>query len=539
MRTFLCPLIIVVVFSLPWRLNSNLTPSTNIPNNHEDIAERQLLMGMADEPLGQRQYTTGSGLENVFSLLSSIVKQHLTSIRHSEQQRMRVMTSSGEGETLNQRPKRNVDDSQYNSSTPEEPSRQTEEKEVTISQRELLQPSESSLRPQATISVQIQNTTELVLVVTKNLREDNLPQETEDEIQEVASPSDSQNLYDPQIIVTDNTTNTNDLQNMQLKMDTIDQLSSMNHTNTSMVITTTDFNITITGLSTKGVTTTQGQEITKEWTKGDTQGPELKTPSTVKPTVKTSTSTPLYTTRKTTVKQDPQPSPKTPSNNKHRKNPGAAVAALIGTTFVLMFIAIIVIMIRKRKIQKRQLENPEWAGPSPFLDGDIQPNLPSMDESDSFNKRGFSQISISRYLSQRLSKHLTLGKNTNEDVFMGDILQGSTFARQSLNELQEPNGKPVGQDPTLTEENKNQPGPNSMDSPDSKSPAEETPAVTVDIQELTEQTDNISPSPSSGTGPVIKPYPTLVSIDLDSLLEEPAPLQTTDVGIVPPAPPLP
>ncbi|XP_051520897.1 protein EVI2B-like [Myxocyprinus asiaticus] len=526
MRAFLCPLIVVVV-SLPWRLNSHLTPSTNIPNNHEDIAEHQML-GMADESLEQRKYTAGSGLENVFSFSSSIVKQHLTSTSHSQQQHIRVRTSSGEGETLNQRTKRNVDDSQYNSSTPAEPGRQTEEKEITIPQRELLKPSESSLRPQATTTVQIQNTTEFVLVFTKNLQEDNLPQE-------MASPSDSQKHDDPQINVTDNTTNTNDLQTVVTTV----QPSSMTQTNTSMVITATDFKISITGLSTKSVKTRQGSEITKEWTHGDTQGPELKTPSTVKPTVKTSTSTPLYTTRKTTVKLVPQPPSKSPSNDKHQKNPGAAVAAIIGTTFVFMFIAILVILIRKRKIQKRQLENPEWAGPSPFLDGDIQPNLPSIDESDSFNKRGFSQISISRYLSQRLSKHLTLGRNTNEDVFMGDILQGSTFARQSLNELQEPNGKPVGQDPTKTEENEKQPGPTSMDSPDTKSPAEETHAVTEDIQELTEQTDDISPSPSTGTGPVIKPFPTLVSIDLDSLSEEPAPLQTTDVGIVPPAPPLP
>ncbi|XP_051535803.1 protein EVI2B-like [Myxocyprinus asiaticus] len=539
MRTILCPLIIFLLF-LPWRLNSHLTLSTTILNNHEDITDHHMLTGTTDDPSGHRQFTVASGMENVVSLSSSNEKQHLTSKSHSEQQGIRVKTSSGEGETLNKTTKRNVDDSQNNLSTPAEPGRQKVGKEVTTPQKELLKPTESSPRPQAISTVHIQNTTEFDQEVPKNQRADNLPQEkttrlpsssTEKEMQEVtqeiASTSDSPDLYDPQINGTDGkTTHTNDLHTVQLTMDATVQPSSITQVHTSAVITATDFNKIITGLSTEGVKATRGPEITKERKAGDIQGPELKTRSTVQPTVKTSTTTPPYTTKKTTIKLVPKPPTKASSNNKHQKNPGAAVAAVIGTTFFLMFIAILVILIRKNKIQKRQLENPEWAGPSPFLDGEIQPNLPEMDVSD-------------RYLPQRLSKHLTLRRNTNEDICMGDILQGSTFARQSLNELQEPNGKPVGQSPTKIEENENQPGSSFMVSPNTKPPAEENPAVTVDIQESIEQTDDISPSPSSGTDSVIKPFPTLVSIDLDSLSEEPAPLQTTDVGIVPPDPPLP
>uniref|UniRef100_A0A673IT64 Uncharacterized protein n=1 Tax=Sinocyclocheilus rhinocerous TaxID=307959 RepID=A0A673IT64_9TELE len=305
--------------------------------------------------------------------------------------------------------------------------------------------------------------------------------ETQEATQETPSTSDFTGLYDAQANKTamdSNKTNTNkDLQTAQPSMETTDQRSPMTHAHTSAITTVTDFNGTV---STSGVKTTERKEVTDKWT--STQGPELETSSMTKPK-KT-----LTTTKKTTTKRSPPP-----SKDNQQANPGPVVAAVIGTTFVLMLIAIIFILVRKRKMQRRQLENPEWAGPSPFLDGDVQPNLPNMDESETINRQGFNQMSTSRYLSQRLSKHLTFGRNTSEDVLMGDILQGSTFGS--------------AQEPVM--ENKE-----------------------------SKQTDDLTPSLSSGPDTVIKPPPPLVSIDLDSLSEEAAPLQTSDGGIVPPAPPL-
>ncbi|XDV32143.1 hypothetical protein PO909_003026 [Leuciscus waleckii] len=230
---------------------------------------------------------------------------------------------------------------------------------------------------------------------------------------------------------------------------------------------------------------------------------------------------------------------KPPSKDFRKANPGPAVAAVIGTTFVLMFIAIIFILLKKRKMQRKRLENPEWAGPSPFLDGDVQPNLPNMEESETINRQGFNQGSISRYLPQQLSKHLPLGRNTSEEVLMGDILQGSTFGRQNPDEVQDPNRNPtVAQDSTEKEENKIQEGQASLDSLDTKTSASRSAQEPVMESKISKQTDDLTPSLSSGTDTIIKPPP-LVSIDLDSLSEEAAPLQTSDGGIVPPAPPLP
>uniref|UniRef100_A0A8C2PU20 Uncharacterized protein n=1 Tax=Cyprinus carpio TaxID=7962 RepID=A0A8C2PU20_CYPCA len=257
-----------------------------------------------------------------------------------------------------------------------------------------------------------------------------------------------------------------------------------------------------------------------------TQGREFETSSMTTPKMM------LMTTRKTTKKLS------SPSfEDKQQANPGPVVAAVIGTTFVFMFVALIFILFRKRKIQRKQLENPEWAGPSPFLEGDVQPSLLSMEESEAINRQG--HMSVSRYLSQRLSKHMTFGRNTSDEVLMGDILQGSTFGKQNPDEVQAPNGnQTAAQDSTETEENKIQEGQESVDSSDTKTPGSGSAQETVMESKESKQPDDLTASVSSGPDTVIKPPP-LVSIDLDSISEEAAPLQTSDGGIIPPAPPLP
>lgn len=510
MRTTFCTL--VLLFPLTWNLNGHLTTS------HKNIE----VTNTADNASGQINYTTDSGT-NVVSLSRSAQTQALRS--HSDQRGIREAE-----DTSNQNKSGNIHDGEYNSTgMPAQSERQIIQEEVTTPQKELQKPTEGSRRPHASL-LQIENATELnVLMEPPNAtRADVSPEEktsrgpmdAQEATQETPSISDFTGLHDD---LEGNNNNTNeDFHTTQPTKETTDQPISMTHAHTSAIITENDFNETVT---TKGVQITRGV-ITDKWT--STQGPELKTPSMIKPTKK------LTTAKKTTKKQI-----YTPSKDKEQANPGPAVAAVIGTTFAFMFIAIIVILLKKRKMQRKRLENREWAGPSPFLDGDVQPNLPNMDEPATINRQGFNQVSISRYLSQRLSKHLTLERNTSEEVLMGDILQGSTFGRQNPDEVQASNGNStVAQDSTEKKENEINEVQASVDSLDNKTPASRSPQEPVMEGKVSNQTDDLTLAQSTGTETTIKP-PTLVSIDLDSLSEEAAPLQTSDGGIVPPAPPLP
>ncbi|XP_052472224.1 protein EVI2B isoform X1 [Carassius gibelio] len=506
---------LVFLFSLPWSLNGHLTTSlknTEVTNTAENTSR-------------QRDYTIDSGTKNVVSLSRSIQMQHITS--QPEQQGIRLRATNGEDETS--RTKRNVNDDTHNLTTA---STQLDEK---ILPKGLLKPIESSHRPHTIYLSQTENATQFnVSTKPPNVtRADVSPKEKtssglserQNGTQETPTSLFS-GLYDVQANkkVTERVKNntSKDLQTVQPLMKTTYQPSPVTHPHTSAITTVSDFNGTV---SNSGVKTTE-RKVTDKWT--STQEPEPETSSVTKPTKM------LTTTKKATTKRSPPP-----SKDKQQANPGPAVAAVIGTTFVLMFIAIIFILIRKRKIQQRQLENPEWAGPSPFLDGDVQPNLPNVDESETINRQGFNQMSISRYLSQRLSKHLTLGRNTSEEVLMGDILQGSTFGRKNPDEVQTPNGKPTTKGSTERKDNKIQEVQASVDSSDSKTPVPGSAHEPVTENKESKQTDDLTPSLSFGPRTVIKLPPPLVSIDLDSLSEDAAPLQTSDGGTVPPAPPLP
>ncbi|KAK7171960.1 hypothetical protein R3I93_004300 [Phoxinus phoxinus] len=519
MRTTICTL--VFLFSLPWSLNGHLTTS------HKNIE----VTNTADNASGQINYTTDSGTDNVVSLSRSAQTQHLTS--HSEE----LKTPNGDAETLNQSKSMNIRDGEYNlTTTLAQPERQIQiQEEVTTPQKEIQKPTEGSRRPHSTSLLQTKNTKELnVFTKPPNATKADVspkektsigPMETLEATQETPSTSDFTGHYGVQAnktVMKGSNNNTNgDLHTIQPAMETTDQPSPMTHAHT-YAITPKDFNKTV---STTGVETTERKIVTKRWTA--TQGPELKTLSMIKPTKK------LAITEKTTTKRIHPP-----SKNFKQANPGPAVAAVIGTTFFLMFIAIIFILLKKRKMQRKRLENPEWAGPSPFLDGDIQPNLPNMDESETINRQSFNQVSISRYLPQQLSKHLTLGRNTSEEVLMGDILQGSTFGRQNPDEVEAPNRNPTVAQDSTEEENEIQEGQASVDSLDTKTFASRSAKEPVMESKISKQTGDLTPSLSSGTDTIIKPPP-LVSIDLDSLSEEAAPLQTSEGGITPPAPPLP
>lgn len=96
---------------------------------------------------------------------------------------------------------------------------------------------------------------------------------------------------------------------------------------------------------------------------------------------------------------------------------GKVVAWIIGGALVLMMVGFLAIFIQKRKIQKQQISTTDWAGPSPFLEGEAN-NGPAM-------LRSSNRISLSSFLPQRLSKRLSLLPETDEEL--EDITPGTTF----------------------------------------------------------------------------------------------------------------
>nr|XP_055052791.1 protein EVI2B [Misgurnus anguillicaudatus] len=489
MRSISCPLVVVFLFSLPWRPNGNLTAGANIKRNNEHIADHHSLKHTTERLSGLRHYSLDAEKENVVSLSRSMEMQHLTGTSESEHQGLHVGTFSAH--VLNQRGKRDTNGTRQHLQT-----KPTETTESILTQQAIrnttkfMPSNNSSKQIEADTAQQGNATREPLVAMQDKTRETPL----------ILNPTTLSYTTQPSVADTESNTTTasSNLHTVTQTREATVQPNQVTHTST--VRSVTDL-----------IKTTQRKKIT-----------EKRPPPTIKPVERTTTT--LKTTKKKVVP---------PPNNNQQKSPGPIVASIICTTLVLMFIGIIYILVRKRKIQKKQLENSEWAGPSPFLDGELQPDVPATVESESVNRRGFGQISISKYLPQRLSKHLTLRRDTDEEVFMGDILQGSTFGRQIPDEVKGTNGEQtLVRDLPETEESQNHQAPASVDSTDTK-----IPAVTVDIKESGELNDDLPKS--SPQDPVVKPLHPLVSIDLDSLSEDIAPTQISNVGNVPPAPPLP
>ncbi|KAL6471204.1 hypothetical protein MHYP_G00198540 [Metynnis hypsauchen] len=235
-----------------------------------------------------------------------------------------------------------------------------------------------------------------------------------------------------------------------------------------------------------------------------------------------------FTTRlgkKQTTKKN---KPETSNNSQQEKNKdhaGPIVAALIGSVLVLMLIAIVAILAKKRRMHKKKLDDSDWAGPSPFLEGDTQPSLHGNGEDGPLQRRDTKRISLHSFFPQRLSQRLSL--LVEEEVQMNDIAASSTFGRNE----QPQNGKPaVEQDQIQTQKTANQvPAPEA--SSDSTVPETVTrPAVPDNnIEPTSKPDDETIPSPSSQTN-TTPPRP-FEDVDLN-------PPKTNAVD-TPPAPPLP
>ncbi|XP_071378313.1 protein EVI2B-like [Centroberyx affinis] len=162
---------------------------------------------------------------------------------------------------------------------------------------------------------------------------------------------------------------------------------------------------------------------------GDGGGATQQTEGTTKaPTV--ATKIPFITTTKAKKKPKPPLKPDEKAEPNKGKSHGTAVAWIIGGALVLMMIGFLVIYVKKRKLQKQQINTRDWAGPSPFLDS-------GTDGDDQVELRSSNRISLSSFLPQRLSRRLSLLQETDEELedikpssTFGDNHPGSTFGKE-------------------------------------------------------------------------------------------------------------
>ncbi|XP_007236922.3 mucin-17 [Astyanax mexicanus] len=252
------------------------------------------------------------------------------------------------------------------------------------------------------------------------------------------------------------------------------------------------------------------------------------------PTAAPTSSLTTQPTKKPTNKKILPVTPETQDqSNAKKNNTGPIVASLIGSALVLMFIAIAVILFRKRRMQKRQLDNPDWAGPSPFLDSDIHPNSSKQGDEELFpTKRDTKRISLHSFLPQRLSQRLSL--LVEEDVQMNDMVVNSTFGKNENSQ----NGKPTVQQGEEQEQDQDQDKSQEQKLTEANTPdvvslapgAPETvdkPAAPVDngtIQPTSTPAEEITslPSPSTETSAALPTPPPFEDVDLSLPQTNPA-----------------
>lgn len=124
--------------------------------------------------------------------------------------------------------------------------------------------------------------------------------------------------------------------------------------------------------------------------------------------------------------------------NNNKRHPGPIVASLIGSILFLMFVAFVVVLVRSRKLKKKQMENPDWAGPSPFIEADIHPNLPTDNEDAPFSHQESKRISLYSFLPQQLSKRFSTMSPLDEAISLENTQASSTFGQHHFQPL---NGK--------------------------------------------------------------------------------------------------
>uniref|UniRef100_A0A8C9RMU1 Uncharacterized protein n=1 Tax=Scleropages formosus TaxID=113540 RepID=A0A8C9RMU1_SCLFO len=211
----------------------------------------------------------------------------------------------------------------------------------------------------------------------------------------------------------------------------------------------------------------------------------------------------------------------TPSHKQQAShNPGITAAIIIAGLLILMGGMILVILLKKQCCQPQKKEDPAWAGPSPFLDGEVQPRLTGVEDDSMAQKPSSKRASLQRFLLQRSDKRQSLLKEEDDQVAMEELQAGSTFGRVQDRE------SPVGNGTTSTNgatDNPKSP-PESMSSPEGNVNLGQDPM-------MEEATSPVPPLdiPSLSTAP-------LLDIDLGPPTGEEAPPTPNEAPLV--APPL-
>ena len=264
------------------------------------------------------------------------------------------------------------------------------------------------------------------------------------------------------------------------------------------------------------------------------ENPKPTTASTLGHVSTTLKSTMKITTRKTAPPVKPKT---TPAKDQPSETHGIVAAVLISLIFLMMFAGIFFIMVKKRIWRRRQLENSEWAGPSPFLDGSTQPHFSGDRDS---TKAESKRISIVGFLPRHDSKNGSLLDDTDEGLDM-DVLAGTTFGQSSAVETKPVNG---------TFQEKKEDAENEQDHNSAQS-ASDTLQMTADVS-------NPSPNPESALikeddnpevnlkeTPSVQPPPTTTTTNTPPPPPSDTNLQSSDETTpasdvqIPPAPPLP
>ncbi|XP_018604182.1 protein EVI2B [Scleropages formosus] len=297
-----------------------------------------------------------------------------------------------------------------------------------------------------------------------------------------------------------------------------------------------------TPLTTSRVPTTLTSK--EETTRGRITSPDIMhTTSTEGPVVQSTSETPkphdnltptlLSSITTTEITTQPNTSPttrsltqqiiksQTPSHKQQAShNPGITAAIIIAGLLILMGGMILVILLKKQCCQPQKKEDPAWAGPSPFLDGEVQPRLTGVEDDSMAQKPSSKRASLQRFLLQRSDKRQSLLKEEDDQVAMEELQAGSTFGRVQDRE------SPVGNGTTSTNgatDNPKSP-PESMSSPEGNVNLGQDPM-------MEEATSPVPPLdiPSLSTAP-------LLDIDLGPPTGEEAPPTPNEAPLV--APPL-
>lgn len=148
---------------------------------------------------------------------------------------------------------------------------------------------------------------------------------------------------------------------------------------------------------------------------------QSQTTQPLKPTIQETTSTTKRFETTTVVSAAKESELERQKAVKH----GKIVAGIIGGALLVMMIGFLVILYKRQKLKKHQMATSDWAGPTPFLDGETDNNHVTL--------RSASRISLSSFLPQRFSKTLSLLPETGEE--MEEVMPGTTFGgNQEQNE---------------------------------------------------------------------------------------------------------